>query len=325
MKGFFMNYKASFLLRMLTAGLLAFAVSNVAAAYESESADDRIKTMVYNENEVYTILTRNGFATAIELSRKEKVQAISIGDSVGWQITPAKNRLFIKPTLLDSTTNLSIITDKRTYQFELIVSSSRVRNAKHAYVVRFFYPSEAKKVAPLPSYAPAPVPYSAPAAPIAPSIPAIAPAPPAFSAAPFPTSAPPVPSVAAPISAPSGVAALPSLGSIGIESYNFNYTLTGPESFSPSKIFDDGKSTYFEFGNSNVSAPRVFAVTSMGTEAPLNVRRSGSKYIVDSIASRFVIRAANSTDQICIFNESMLAGAPVSASGANAFASNRAY
>lgn len=285
----------SYLARFFMASILVLVYSNASVANDFDISDERIKTMVFNENEVYTVLTRNGFSTAIEISRKEKVMAISIGDSVGWKITPSQDRIFVKPLIKDATTNLSIITDKRTYQFELIVSSSQVRNASHAYVVRFFYPSEGAR-----TQAPSiPAPQPAPVQQFPQSTAPVIPEPPVFSA----------PSQPAAASASSG---LPALGSIGIQPYNFNYTLTGPESSSPRKIFDDGSSTYFEFASVGVSTPQIAAVSSQGVEQPLSVRVSGSKYIVDSVSPRFVIRTANAAEQVCVFNESMLSA---SASG----------
>ena len=278
-----------FLVAVMVMGVASGAFAAVPAA-----GDSRIKTMVFNENEVYTIVTRNGFSTAIELSDREKVETISLGDSVGWQINPANNRVFVKPLLRNGTTNLSVITNKRNYQFELVVSSAPIRNATHSYVVKFFYPEEQDSfVAPEDRTRGDLRPVSATAIPEIPVMPA----------APMP---------AAPI---SKVSALPPLGSVGIQAYNFNYTLTGAEEKAPRKIFDDGSSTYFEYDYSLNSVPQIYAVGADGLEVPLSVRADGSKYIVGSIAPRFVIRDVNAganSEQICVFNETLLASQPAS-------------
>ena len=278
--------------------IIAFAIAGAAFAAAPVAGDSRIKTMVFNENEVYTIVTRIGFSTAIELSDKEKVQTISLGDSVGWQINPANNRVFVKPLLRNATTNLSVITNKRNYQFELVVSSAPIKNATHSYVVKFFYPEEQDSfVAPEDRTRGDLRPISATIIPEIPALPQVA----AMPATPMP---------AAPV---SKVAGLPPLGSIGIQAYNFNYTLTGPEEKSPTKIFDDGSSTYFEYGYPLNSVPQIYAVGADGAESALSVRADGNKYIVNSIAPRFVIRDGNAganAEQICVFNEVLLASQP---------------
>lgn len=262
--------------------LVSVALSTPAAA-AVEGADGRIKTMVYSNDEVYTVLAKYGFNTTIEISTREKIEAISVGDSVGWQISTVKNRIFIKPLIRNATTNLSIITNKRSYQIELIVSSGQVKNVSHAYVVKFFYPDEQG------SYV-QPEPKGAGYAP-----------PPPMAPAPAPIMPEPV--------APSGsapMAGLPSLGGLGIQAYNFNYTLTGPDALSPVKIFDDGNSTYFEYPAPLSSVPQVAVVLADGSESIVSVRTEGSKYVVNSVAAKFVIRNySNPNELVCIFNESM--------------------
>jgi len=281
---------ATIFIAFLVASLPALAVS------APTRTDDRIKTLVFSENEVYTVVTRSGFNTAIEISRKEKIEAISLGSQIGWQITPAKNRIFIKPLLKNNTTNLTIITNKRTYQFELVVSSAQIKNASHAYLVKFFYPDEGRFGAAEDRTRGDSRPVSA----------TTIPEPPAF----VPALAPEM--VRAPVSSMSG---LPSLGSIGIQAYNFNYTLTGPEDKSPKKIFDDGSSTYFEYDYPLNSTPRISVVNPDGSESVLNVRSEGNKYVVNSIAPRFVINGVGASEQICVFNEALLTS---SAGSANA-------
>lgn len=106
-------------------------------------SDSRVKTFVYNENEVYTILTQFGYQTNIEFGRGEEIQTISVGDRVSWQIIPAGRRLFIQ-TLNDSAaTNLTVVTDRRAYQFDLqSTSHTRGNEDRLVYVARFYYPDE---------------------------------------------------------------------------------------------------------------------------------------------------------------------------------------
>ncbi len=106
--------------------------------------DSRIKTFVYNENDVYNILTHYGYQSNIEFGRNESVQTISVGDRIGWQVIPAGRRLFIKAMEERAHTNMTVVTNKRAYQFDLS-SSGQVPlhpSEELVYVVRFFYPDE---------------------------------------------------------------------------------------------------------------------------------------------------------------------------------------
>lgn len=105
------------------------------------ATDSRIKTYVYNPNDVYLIIINTGFQTSIEFEPGEKIQNMSMGDMYSWSLNSVHNRLFIKPLEDNVRTNMTILTNMRSYQFD-IVSSSNKQNLKDvAYVVRFYYPS----------------------------------------------------------------------------------------------------------------------------------------------------------------------------------------
>ena len=112
------------------------------------TVDNRIKTYTYNENDVYKLLVNYGYQTTIEFSKNEKIVTISLGDNYSWKITPASNRLFIKPMEENINTNMTIITNKRTYHFDLFSEKlSKEKLKELVYVLRFFYPSEEALVA----------------------------------------------------------------------------------------------------------------------------------------------------------------------------------
>lgn len=114
------------------------------SAHASESpkplgTDERIRHVMYNPNQVYDVTTTYGFQTAVEFSPQENIQVASIGDSIAWQVVPARNKLFIKPVVHDAVTNMTVVTDKRTYYFNLIALRSEALGAA-TYLVRFKYP-----------------------------------------------------------------------------------------------------------------------------------------------------------------------------------------
>lgn len=97
--------------------------SFICLAYEDNlpiTTDNRIKTYIYNPNEVYLLVLHFGFQSHIEFAKSEEIQTITLGDSYAWKITPLANRLFIKPLEKNIRTNMTIITNKRTYQFDIV-------------------------------------------------------------------------------------------------------------------------------------------------------------------------------------------------------------
>src|SRR5690606_36772338 len=83
--------------------------------------------------------------------------------------------------------------------------------------------------------------------------------------------------------------------------YNYNYTLSGPESFAPYKIYDDGQSTYFQFERTISPLPEFSIVDASGNEMAVASRVSGDMIAVDSVASKFSLRRGS--DVVCVFNE----------------------
>ena len=125
--------------------LLAYVVITltVVPSYAAKSpnplmTDERVKQVAYDPNQVYEIVGTYGFQTAIEFSSEEKVKVVSLGDSIAWQTVPYQNRLFLKPVEPNAATNLTVITDKRTYYFKLNSSKNR---ASMTFLVRFVYPN----------------------------------------------------------------------------------------------------------------------------------------------------------------------------------------
>lgn len=122
---------------------LALAVLAVPAA---ASADDaRIVEKFYDAGKVVRIDGRTKVQATIQFGEDEQIENVAIGDSQAWQVTPNKraNLLFVKPLAAAASTNMTVVTDKHTYLFDLVASAS----AKPLYVLKFTYPDEPKAVA----------------------------------------------------------------------------------------------------------------------------------------------------------------------------------
>ncbi|MBN8827179.1 MAG: TrbG/VirB9 family P-type conjugative transfer protein [Sphingobacteriia bacterium] len=126
---------------------LILATLNAEASYQTAKADSRIKTFVYDESDIYKIVVHKGFQTTIELARNEEIETISLGSPYAWTITPVGRRIFIKPHQENIHTNFSIITDKHTYNFEVLSKEPEYEiDDQLAYVVRFYYPDIDNKI-----------------------------------------------------------------------------------------------------------------------------------------------------------------------------------
>ncbi len=104
------------------------------------ATDSRIRTYIYNPNDVYLVIINTGFQTSIEFEPGEKIQTMSLGDMYSWSLNPIQNRLFIKPLEDNVRTNMTILTNMRSYQFDVVSSSSKQNLKDIAYVIRFYYP-----------------------------------------------------------------------------------------------------------------------------------------------------------------------------------------
>lgn len=105
-------------------------------------SDPRLQSVEYRPDQVTNIHGTVGYQIVIELAPDEAVRSIALGDSSAWQVSADKagNRLFLKPTAAGAATNMTVITDVRTYAFDLTVSE---QGATSPYTVRFRYPDRA--------------------------------------------------------------------------------------------------------------------------------------------------------------------------------------
>jgi type IV secretion system protein VirB9 len=110
---------------------------------ESISADHRIKIVTYDPNNVTLIKAHYDYETEILFDDNETVQNVSIGDSMAWQAVPVTNHLFIKPTAV-STTNMTILTNSRSYNFQLDSSNSSTPSDQ-IYELKFIYPDDVQQ------------------------------------------------------------------------------------------------------------------------------------------------------------------------------------
>jgi type IV secretion system protein VirB9 len=116
-------------------------------------ADPHIQTTDYDPDQVVLLQGVLGYQLMLEFSPDERLESVSIGDSLGWQVTPNHNAnlLFLKPLARNALTNMSVVTNQRRYAFDMRVMPKGASTALAPYVVRFTYPKvEAAVVEPPP-------------------------------------------------------------------------------------------------------------------------------------------------------------------------------
>lgn len=122
--------------------LIAAALCGLAAP--ALAADVRVKTRPYKADEVVVVEGRAGVQATIAFDEQEQIENVAIGDATSWQVTPNKRAdlLFVKPLGASSRTNMTVVTDRRTYLFDLVAGPA----AAPVYMLRFAYPDEPKPV-----------------------------------------------------------------------------------------------------------------------------------------------------------------------------------
>jgi type IV secretion system protein VirB9 len=117
----------------------AFALLSCTAA--GAAADKRIRTLAYNPDQIVQILGKSGIQSTIEFAPDERIENVAVGDSSAWQITPNRRAslLFVKPLVARSRTNMTVVTDRRTYMFDLVAGD---KWTTAVYALKFSYPND---------------------------------------------------------------------------------------------------------------------------------------------------------------------------------------
>lgn len=119
----------------------AAALALLALAAPLHAQDPRLVERFYDPGEVVRIEGKANVQATIRFGEDEMIENVAIGDSQSWQVTPNKraNLLFVKPLAERASTNMTVVTNRHTYFFDL-VASPRIENP--LYVLSFSYPKE---------------------------------------------------------------------------------------------------------------------------------------------------------------------------------------
>ncbi|MDC0857102.1 P-type conjugative transfer protein VirB9 [Rickettsiales bacterium] len=105
--------------------------------------DSRIATYVYKKDSLYLYTGYYQFQSHIQFEVGESIKTISMGDTTGWEMVPSGNRLFLKPKSSKAKTNMTLITNKRLYHFNLDAKKAESIYDENLIIeARFIYPSD---------------------------------------------------------------------------------------------------------------------------------------------------------------------------------------
>ena len=258
--------------------VLALLFSLNVFAQAPSTTDSRIRTLVYNPNEVYELKFYYGYQSFIEFAEDEEIEMISIGEAFAWRLTPAGKRLFVRPLEIAAHTNMTIITNRRTYHFDIRSGEFDGKaDEELVYTVRFFYPQIGQ---PLPIPPQLSVPNATPITVTAPKLLVKTPS--------------PLPNITKDL--PGVIERNPDANKL-----NFDYSLAGKaDNITPIKVYDDGKETFFQFSNDNLVIPSINVVDVNGNEQVLAYVVKDGYVVVPSVGRQFSLRLADSL--LCVYN-----------------------
>lgn len=236
---------------------LALAASSGLASAEMVATplrgDSRLVEFAYDQDNTYLVLAKPKAVTHIQFAPDEMIQSVAAGDTANWEFTPTRNRknLFIKPRFDDQETSLTVLTDKRSYQFVL---RSTGEGKKWYQRVSWIYSRE--MLLTMEGMEPA---ESAPAQ---------------------------VPAAAQAAQKP----AADLEGGIEPSSLHFGYEISGDAPFRPRVVFDDGKFTYFKMPANLQELPALFAVIDGKDYSLVNFEVKGDYLVAQRLIALSVLK-----------------------------------
>jgi type IV secretion system protein VirB9 len=112
------------------------------------SVDPRIRSAAYDANQVYRIRGHVGYQIDLEFEAGEWFAGLGAGDIEGLSFVGKDNHLFLKPKALKVATNITVLTNRRHYQFDYTAMPQPPAGDDDViYSVRFIYPPPAGEIA----------------------------------------------------------------------------------------------------------------------------------------------------------------------------------
>lgn len=109
--------------------------------------ENRIYRYPYDEDTIYRIYTVPKQHTHIQLGPGEGVmEKPALGESSEWRVSGGPRNLYVKPLKNSIQTTMTLVTNKRTYQIQLIAASEKAISPAYFQKVSWYYPEEEDSV-----------------------------------------------------------------------------------------------------------------------------------------------------------------------------------
>lgn len=214
----------------------------------------RMVTFDYDDDRIYKVLVRPRNTTQLKLAGDERVTYVSAGDTSNFSVSVPSSKAFveIKPKWENVSTNLLVVTTKRSYHLDL---QSTAEGKKWYTRVAWAYADTAL----LDQTRPPGDEVAAPAANRAPSRPVTG-------------RESPVPGV-------------------DVEKLYFKYDIEGEAPFRPVQVFDDGSHTFIRLPDDLQELPALFMLTPDADETALvNYSVNAPYLVVQRTMEKFVLK-----------------------------------
>lgn len=214
--------------------------------------DPRVRVVDYNPLNVIRLATFYGVSTHVQFAEGEVIKDVAVGDDQAWKVVHRGNNLYIKPVATNADTNVTVVSDKRTYQFALVVQARPAKdsaawaNSNLIFSLAFRYPADdAAKAA----------------------------------------------ASAKKEAVKSRMGEVKNkLSDATKEGQNFDYWVAGADEISPTAARDDGRFIFLTF-SSNRDMPAVYSVDADNKEALINTNViDGNTIIIQRLVPKLVLR-----------------------------------
>ncbi|MBT2305313.1 P-type conjugative transfer protein VirB9 [Variovorax paradoxus] len=133
----------------IATSLLPCGVSS-ATVPRAGSVDARVRVVAYNPDDVVVLHGYVGYQIHLQFAEGEEFVNLGSGDNGAFDVGAERNHFFIKPKEARASTNLTVLTNRRAYHFEYVVSANAPTGQgarRMVYSIRFTYPDEDARIA----------------------------------------------------------------------------------------------------------------------------------------------------------------------------------
>lgn len=112
--------------------------------------DARVRVVAYNPDDVVVLQGYVGYQIHLQWAEGEEFVNLGSGDNGAFDVGAERNHFFIKPKEARASTNLTVLTNRRAYHFEYVVSANAPTGPtakRMVYSVRFTYPDDDARAA----------------------------------------------------------------------------------------------------------------------------------------------------------------------------------